>query len=680
MKHTKRLACAAAAALLVVGACKRQEEALLYEPVPVERRDIVVSAEAAGTVEPILVVDVKSKASGEILEIRGETGDIIGQGELLVRVDPRDPNNAVAQAEADLEVARAQLSNAEAQKRRADQMFEAQLISEQEHEAGNLQYANARAQSVRAERALQTARDQLDDTNVRAPITGTIIQKSVERGQVIASATREVTGGTVLLRMADLNEVQVRTLVDETDIGKIQAGMQATITVDAYPNRPFEGRVLKIEPQSSVSQNVTMFPVLIRIPNEQGFLRPGMNASVEIHVANRSNVLAIPNSALRTTRDVASAAQVLGMDPQEVERTLARQDSLARQNPQNAAGRPGSDQAAPRQMPSRPGDAVAAVPPQGRVAAAQGGDQRPQQREMGTPAQAPQQAPQPASASPGGQQGAAVPGAGGPGGMRPGGFGPGGGMNVPLPEGVTEEMRAEIRRKRQAGEPLTPAESTASVRLREAFQRYREQQGGGMPGAPGGMPGQAGAAGQGAAPAAAQGAAPATGAPGTPAGQGERPQMRLPAGVDQARAADIMRRGSTGGNLSAEERAIYNQIRSQFGGAQSGGGQSGARRRFGSSSSFQFGGSYVVFVLRSGVPTPQRIRTGYTDMDYSEVVSGLTEQDTVLLLPSASLVNQQQQMRDRMSRMGSPVPGLSRTGGGGPGGGPPPGPPPGGRN
>ncbi len=659
MKHSTKLACAAAA-LVLLGACKKDEPAPLYEPVAVERRDIVVSAEAAGTVEPILVVDVKSKASGEILELRGETGDIVSQGDLLVRVDPRDPNNSVAQAEADLDVARAQLANAEAQKRRADQMFAAQLVSEQEHENTNLQYANARASSVRAERALQTARDQLDDTNVRAPITGTIIQKSVERGQVITSATREVSGGTVLLRMADLAEVQVRTLVDETDIGKIQAGMRATITVDAYPNRPFEGTVLKIEPQSSVSQNVTMFPVLIRIPNEQGFLRPGMNASVEIHVANRTNVLAIPNAALRTQRDVESAAQVLGIDLRDVEATLAHQDSLARQNPQTARGQQGGGGQAGGGTPGRAASAVAAVPPQTSGGMRMSNVQSPARSEIATGSSARQTAALPAAGPPGT---GAPPGAG----MQAGGIGGQGGpgtgarMNVPFPEGVTQEMATEIRRKRQAGEALTPAESTASVRMREAFQRLREQQGGGMPGAQGA--GATGApAGQGGAPAQAPGL---TG--GAPAA-GEGSAMRLPPGVTEAQARDILRRRFSGGTLTAQEQAIATRVMQGFQQpAVSGGAQ---RRRFGSGSSFQFGGSYIVFVLENGRPTPKRIRTGYTDMDYSEVVSGLTEQDTVLLLPSASLVNQQTQMRNRMSQMGGGVPGMTKAPTGGPGGGP----------
>ena len=647
MKAIHRLACAAAA-IALLGACKRDEPAPLYEPTPVERRDIVVSAEAAGTVEPILVVDVKSKASGEILELRGETGDIVNQGELLVRVDPRDPNNSVAQAEADLDVARAQFSNAEAQKRRADQMFESQLMSEQEHESAILTYANARAQQVRAERALESARDQLDDTNVRAPITGTIIQKNVERGQVITSATREVSGGTVLLRMADLNEVQVRTLVDETDIGKIQAGMRATITVDAYPNRPFEGSVLKIEPQSTTNQNVTMFPVLIRIPNEQGLLRPGMNASVEVHIANRTNVLAIPNAALRTQRDVESAAQVLGLEMADIEATLARADSQARNAPPTPGGQrapgaaPGSDRAAA----TRAAPAVAAVPPQNRPG--QGTDVR---------------AAGPGIQAPGGSMPAGQGAGGDPSGaVRPGGFGgPGGpGMGLQLPPGVTQEMMAEIRRKRQAGEPLTPAESTASARVREQFQRMREQAG-----TAGGGPGQSGAVGG--APAQPGAAAPGEG--------GAAPQMQLPPGVTQEQARDIMRRRLSGGTLTAREQTIAAQLTRSL--QQAGGGANSQRRRFGSGSSFQFGGSYIVFVLDSGRPTPRRIRTGYTDMDYSEVVSGLTERDTVVILPSASLINQQTQMRNRMSQMGGAMPGMRQGGAGGPGGGgPPPGGPP----
>ncbi len=621
----RRLILAALGAALLA-ACKKDTPPPLFEAVAVERRDIVVSAEAAGSVEPILVVDVKSRASGTILQMRAETGDIVQAGDTIVVVDKRDPNNALAQANADMEVAQAQLANADAAKRRADQMFAAQVLSEQEHEAANLTFANARAQVVRVQASLQNARDQLTDTDVRAPITGTIIQKNVEAGQVIASATRDVSGGTVLLRMADLGEVQVRTLVDETDIGKIQPGLRASITVDAYPNRPFEGTVLKIEPQSVTNQNVTMFPVLIRINNEQGLLRPGMNAEVEIHIGQRQGVLAIPNAALRTTRDVGSAAQVLGLDPHEVDRTLATADSLERAHPQ-LAGRTG---ARPDSATANPGRAAAPRLPERRIAEG-GNPARPAAPRAGTPT------PQGGTpAAPGGQGG---PGMGG----RPGGF--------QLPDGVTREMLQEIRRKRESGETLTPQESVASARMQAMRQQF-QQQGGGTPGGtPTGMsPGAAGAA---------------------PAGEESGSGMRLPPGVTQEQATAIFTKMRSGQTLSPQEQSVMTLLRAQFGsGGGGGGGGQNPRRRFGAGNNYQFGGSYIVFVQRGGKPVPVRIRTGLTDLDYSEVISGITEQDTVLLLPSAALVQAQQEMRQRFNRMtgGGGLPGMRNQDAGATGG------------
>lgn len=316
-------AVAALAALLVSAGCKKETPQVAYRAVPVERRDIVVNAQAAGAIQPDTTVEVKSKASGEILQLNAETGDVVKRGAPLVRIDPRNARNALAQAQADLDVAQAQLANATSQKRRADELFKSQSITEQEHEQALLDYANASAAVVRAKVSVDNARIQLEDTDVRAPITGTILEKDVERGTVIASATSNVSGGTTLLKMANLQLVQVRALVDETDIGKVKPGQPATITVDAYPNRTFEGTVLKIEPQAQTEQNVTVFPVLVRIQNEEGLLRPGMNTEVEIHIGSRENVAAVPNAALRTLRDVGSAAQVLGLSPEQVQQQLA---------------------------------------------------------------------------------------------------------------------------------------------------------------------------------------------------------------------------------------------------------------------------------------------------------------------------------------------------------------------
>ena len=443
------------AVLTLLGACKKTAAPTPYQAVPVERRDIVVSAQASGAVQPDTTVEVKSKASGEILQLNAETGQVVKRGTSLVKVDPRNARNAMAQAQANLDVAKAKLANSTSQKRRADELFKSRSITEQEHDSALLDYADAHSQVVNNQVAVDNARIQLEDTDVKAPITGTILEKDVERGSVIASATSNVSGGTTLLKMADLNQVQVQTLVDETDIGKVQAGQRATVTVDAYPNRPFSGTVLKIEPQATTTQNVTMFPVVVRIANEQGLLRPGMNSEVEIHVGQRDSVLAVPTAALRTQKDVGSAATVLGLSPAAVQQQLA----ASRPNARGAAGgKPGAT----------PGDSSAVRDPAGH---------------------------------------------------------------------------------------------------------------------------------------ASLGAAPA------------RPGSQSP------------RRGS---------------------------GRNGRGQPQGE------GSQYIVFAKRNGQPTPVWIRTGLSDMDYSEVLDGLTAADSVLILPSASLVQSQQDMRDRMNRVtgGGAVPGM----------------------
>ena len=318
---TRRLLALTTSVLLFAG-CKKAVSAPLYEMLPVEKRDIVVTAHATGTIQADTTVEVKTRASGEVQGIKVETGQVVKAGTLLMQIDPRLTKNAVAQAEATLAAARVQLSNATIQKQRSDSLLAAQAITRQEYEQDNLSQVNAQAALVTAQVALENNRINLEDATVRAPLTGTVIEIDVARGQVISSATSNVGGGTTLLKIADLTLVQVSTPVDETDIGKIQPGQQATVTVDAFPNHAFRGNVLKIEPKDTVQQNVTMFPVRIRIDNRNGLLRPGMNADVEIHVGERSQVLAVPNDALRTSRDVASAAQVLGLDPQAVQDAL----------------------------------------------------------------------------------------------------------------------------------------------------------------------------------------------------------------------------------------------------------------------------------------------------------------------------------------------------------------------
>ncbi|WP_419856965.1 efflux RND transporter periplasmic adaptor subunit [Candidatus Palauibacter irciniicola] len=300
-----------AAAGCATGEANEPEQTL--QTLTAGRQTIVSSVEATGTVEPIRVIEVKSQAGGEVLDLPVELGDNVEQGTLLVRIDPRDVNNAHAQAQADLDVAEAQADVAERQLERIEALHESDIVTSEELESAILSAANARASLVRATTNLELAEDKLDDVTLRAPITGTVVERTVEQGQVV-TGTRDLTGGTVLMRMADLTEVQVRMLVDETDIGRLQPGLPADITVEAYPNRTFRGSVLKIEPQAVVEQNVTMFAVLTRISNEDDLLRPGMNADVEVVIGRQADVLAVSNSGIKTQQEAMQIVRALEID------------------------------------------------------------------------------------------------------------------------------------------------------------------------------------------------------------------------------------------------------------------------------------------------------------------------------------------------------------------------------
>jgi len=319
-RETRMMLSALSMALLTVvgmagcGKSSADEVSLGLQSTSARTMDIVSTVAATGTIEPIRVIDVKSQASGEVRTVAVELGDKVKRGALLVAIDPRDVRNAYAQAEADLGVAKARTRISKRQLARTSALRDSAVVTQDELESAILEQANAHAALVKATTNVELARDRLNDVVVRAPIDGTIVEKNVEEGQIVTS-TREVTGGTVLMRMADLAEVQVRTLVDETDIGHVRPGLTASIRVEAYPDREFSGKVLKIEPQAVVEQNVTLFAVLTRISNENDLLRPGMNADVEIVVGKREGVLALPNGAIKTPAEARQLVDALGLDP-----------------------------------------------------------------------------------------------------------------------------------------------------------------------------------------------------------------------------------------------------------------------------------------------------------------------------------------------------------------------------
>jgi len=313
----------AVVALASLACGKKTEKSIPIQTALVTRRDVIVDATATAVIEPIQIVEVKSKtASGQITKMTVEVGSFVKPGDLIVQIDTRDLMNAANQAQADFDAAQAKLNTSTAQKKRSDELFKQRIITATENETANLDFANSQASYVRAKTSLELAQQRLEDATVRAPALGTVIEKTVSQGQVIQAGTSSVGGGSTIVKMADLSLVRARALVNETDIGQIVKGQEATVTVDAFPDRPFHGKVEKVEPQAVVQQNVTMFPVLISLSNEEGLLKPGMNGEAAVLVDRRTNVLAIPNDAIRSVREVQTIAPLLNLNPDSVRAQL----------------------------------------------------------------------------------------------------------------------------------------------------------------------------------------------------------------------------------------------------------------------------------------------------------------------------------------------------------------------
>lgn len=310
------------AALIVVatGCNKTAAKPVVIQTAAVTRRDISVSVTATGIIEPINVIEVKSKtASGQVVAMPIEIGTSVKPGDLILQIDTTtDLHTNYMQSVADLAAAQSNFDVAKAQLDREMKLFNDRIITQPELETAQTAFANAQAMLLGKKANVDLAAQKLTDATVKATVKGTIISKPVSNGQVIQAGATSVSGGTVIATMADLSLVRARALVNETDIGQVQPGQQVNVTVDAFPDQTFAGIVEKIEPQATVQQNVTMFPVLVSLNNDEGLLRPGMNGEVNIQTDERLDALAVPNDAIRSQREAAQAAALLGLNPDSV--------------------------------------------------------------------------------------------------------------------------------------------------------------------------------------------------------------------------------------------------------------------------------------------------------------------------------------------------------------------------
>ena len=303
---------------------KPEDNKAYYKKQNTETKKLELSIEASGIIEAISSVEIKSKASGEILFLGAEVGDFINKGFVLGQIDQRTPKNILDQSKSDLDAAKVRLLNAESQFKRGKELHSNASISDKDFEDIQENLAQANSTLVRTEVAYENAKISLDDTVVRSPISGTVISRPVEVGQVISSPTSAVGGGTLLMTMADLSKVRVRALVDEIDVGKISIGQTVSIKVAAYRDKQFYGVVAKIEPLARIEQNVTTFPVLIDINNDENLLLLGMNTDVVIEILNKEVSISVPSMTLRTRKDIYSAASILNIPVETVDKFLEK--------------------------------------------------------------------------------------------------------------------------------------------------------------------------------------------------------------------------------------------------------------------------------------------------------------------------------------------------------------------
>jgi len=303
-----------ALAITSVAACsKKSENQAAIPTAPVERRDIIVTAQATGTVEPEDTVPVKSQASGLVLKMPVEIGQQVKPGDLLLQIDTHLLKNDYDRTKSAEAAARANVTVTTAALKRADDLYAQKVITADEHESAVVNAANAQSQLVAAQTQFNTAQQNLAYATLTSQVTGTVISKTAAVGTVVSSATSNVGGGSTILTVADLHHVRMMALVNETDVGNVHEGMPVTVTIDAFPGRQFSGAVEKVQPQAVIQNSVTMFPVWVSLPNSDLSLLPGMNGEVTIVTQDRRNVVTVPNDAVRSMKDAPDIGAELGI-------------------------------------------------------------------------------------------------------------------------------------------------------------------------------------------------------------------------------------------------------------------------------------------------------------------------------------------------------------------------------
>ena len=291
-----------------------------FEFVKVEKGPVVEKVTATGTLQPINVVSVGTQVSGIIEKVLVDYNDEVEKGQLLAELDKFLLNESLMDNQAALELAQSKYKVAEMNYQRYKDLYEQKLIAKAEMEDAEISLATAEANLKSAQAGYNKAKQNMDYARIESPVSGTVLSKEVEQGQTVAASFSTPT----LFQIAEnLKLMQIEANVSEADIGKIQQGMKAEFTVDAYPTEVFTGTVQQVRLNPTEEQNVVMYTVIVEVANDDKKLLPGMTAFVTIVTAAKDNVLRIPNTTVQFKPNAFLRQHLTGERPQDVKTSEA---------------------------------------------------------------------------------------------------------------------------------------------------------------------------------------------------------------------------------------------------------------------------------------------------------------------------------------------------------------------
>ncbi|MDR1012627.1 MAG: efflux RND transporter periplasmic adaptor subunit [Coxiellaceae bacterium] len=268
----------------------------LFRIEKVRHGDITHTVSANGTLNPVVLVNVGTQITGKVYKIYADFNDYVISGQILLELDPTLLNTEIAQSKALVNKAKSNLDFARANVIRGYSLYNSKSISRQEWDQLLQIQRSSVAELELAQARLAKDQANLDYATIRSPVSGVVVNRQVDVGQTV---TANFQTPVLFVIAQDLSEMQIDSSFAEADIGSILPGQEVTFTVDAFPNRNFDGVVKQIRLIPAIQQNVVTYNVVINVENKEGVLLPGMTAYVNIKIAEHKNTLLVSNAALR---------------------------------------------------------------------------------------------------------------------------------------------------------------------------------------------------------------------------------------------------------------------------------------------------------------------------------------------------------------------------------------------